>query len=1164
MRTFNINADLYNKLYYSLECKQNDDITIQLNILENGVASDLTNATFSFNFVKADNTIVNVAGSNITVNSSAVTIVCPVDATRAVGVARCELVIVKACKQTTTFDIGINVLPSVIQGQAVSKNVATIVDEIYNANTTATNTKQQLDDWVQAHGDIVDLDNRVQNNTTQLSKKANQSDLDFTNSIVTTKTNDTDSNRTTTSKTVTGAINELNSNKSEQAYVDAEFAIKRNNTDKILLADLADEVKQAMAGTTPINATPGDNTISNPKLETILKNKIDNTLLMDTDYINKLTVGGSFGQNGGVIYNNGGKIPSGYSGNTAYRSYELNVSQLDASIGEIIICYLEVQFSSNFVAQGKTYSIYGNISYSDSTTGSNVATILETEDLGNNIKVFVLKFTLPKKATKITSIFQIADNKIVTEDIWFNLYNVGIYIEGSDRINTSNLKTINRLVVKNNSQITSYIDNTILENSIHHKLDIDSRVISPKNGAIISGNKLTIPTGLTGNATYYQILSLSNNNGDFNLRSNYNTFYILINHSANLFTNKTLELILNAYDDSGTITQGVGINSKFININDNCTCAIVEYNTPSNIAKIAPYILVTGSPKTNEDVWFELKEITYIQNIIDSISTAQKEIDNIYNKMENINNSEIVRLVVAKDGTGDFLSPKLACDSITDSSPNKWYEIFVKNGVYTETEWTVSPYTIIRGENRELCELRGELPNNALDSAISYTSTIWLKKTCKLFNLKITAKNMRYAIHSEESGANSDCEHILTNCEVIHYGNQGVRDWRNANPSSGLLASTVWASTMAYGYGSASGLYEQFNECIFTGYEIQAWASHANMNFNRDNVNEFNNCVFSTRGDVSKIVLSSTSSGSGTNNKNIFNSCNFSGGYIGFSKGAYLNTDESNLYAHLDYRVIFNNCNSTPIHMDSWTRCLKIQGVKDTDIIQIDGTAISSLFGDVINKNGGGGILPYAYGSWDISGTKIGLTQDTLAKNTIGKRLGNCSTTTKTLIITINGINHTITFNKDYTSLDNATIISEMNSNIRAVALASVYDSVANEDYPTIIDKEIKLKNSSTDGIQRFTPVCYNNDINSIRPMLSTDSKDKFLGIALENIVPNSIGRVLTEGTMFKTQMLGLENLTFTFGDDISVGNKTFLKDSSNVIGKAVFSEWIYFKGNKY
>jgi hypothetical protein len=143
-------------------------------------------------------------------------------------------------------------------------------------------------------------------------------------------------------------------------------------------------------------------------------------------------------------------------------------------------------------------------------------------------------------------------------------------------------------------------------------------------------------------------------------------------------------------------------------------------------------------------------------------------------------------------------------------------------------------------------------------------------------------------------------------------------------------------------------------------------------------------------------------------------------------------------------------------------------------------------------------------------------------------------------------------------------MITIINNIISSVATASIYDQVANEDYPTIIDKEIKLKNSSTDGIPRFTPVCYNNDINSIRPMLSTDSKDKFLGIALENIVPNSIGRILTEGTMFKTQMSGLETLTFTFGDNISVGNKTFLKDSSNVIGKAVFSEWIYFKGNKY
>lgn len=156
MRVFNINADLYHQNYFALECKQGDDITLNINILENGVASDLTGATLSFNLVKADNTIVNVTRSNITTTGNTVTIMCPTDCTRAVGVARAELVMVQASKQTTSFDIAINVLPSVIQGQAVSQNVATIIEEIKTTNANAENTIKDLNAAI-ANGDIKNM-----------------------------------------------------------------------------------------------------------------------------------------------------------------------------------------------------------------------------------------------------------------------------------------------------------------------------------------------------------------------------------------------------------------------------------------------------------------------------------------------------------------------------------------------------------------------------------------------------------------------------------------------------------------------------------------------------------------------------------------------------------------------------------------------------------------------------------------------------------------------------------------------------------------------------------------------------------------------------------------------------------------------------------------------
>ncbi len=68
-----------------------------------------------------------------------------------------------------------------------------------------------------------------------LSEKANQVDLDTANSNIALKANNTDSNRTTTDKTVTGAINELNTNKAEKTDVNNLTTIVSGKADKTQL-----------------------------------------------------------------------------------------------------------------------------------------------------------------------------------------------------------------------------------------------------------------------------------------------------------------------------------------------------------------------------------------------------------------------------------------------------------------------------------------------------------------------------------------------------------------------------------------------------------------------------------------------------------------------------------------------------------------------------------------------------------------------------------------------------------------------------------------------------------------------------------------------------------------------------------------------------------------
>lgn len=173
MRILTINADLYQQNFYAKECKQNDDIQIQITALANGVSVDLSNTIMQMNYLKPDNTFVNLSNADIVITGNVVTINCPRECTRAYGLARCELVFKDSnSKQTTTFDIVITILPSVLQGQEVSKNLVTIIE--------------QLNNWVTEHGDFKSFDERIKalesgGNLTVLTGRVKTLEDEYTN-----------------------------------------------------------------------------------------------------------------------------------------------------------------------------------------------------------------------------------------------------------------------------------------------------------------------------------------------------------------------------------------------------------------------------------------------------------------------------------------------------------------------------------------------------------------------------------------------------------------------------------------------------------------------------------------------------------------------------------------------------------------------------------------------------------------------------------------------------------------------------------------------------------------------------------------------------------------------------------------------------------------------
>ncbi|MGD2278318.1 hypothetical protein [Bacillus wiedmannii] len=231
---------------------------------------------------------------------------------------------------------------------------------------------------------------------------------------------------------------------------------------------------------------------------------------------------------------------------------------------------------------------------------------------------------------------------------------------------------------------------------------------------------------------------------------------------------------------------------------------------------------------------------------------------------------------VKPDGTGDYLSPKLANDAIIDASIKKVYDVIVYPGVYTEIDWKLKSYVNLRGIDPKTCWLKGELPDNATDTQIDNTSTIWADETNDLENITVTAKNMRYAVHDESSNAKKNWKRNLKKCKFLHYGNDGARTWRTNHPEIGMLPEKVWVSESAYGMGHSSGSTLIAEDCEFTG-PFAPFSVHNNANFEKPCLVLLKRCeIIKTDGQF-KYALRVQSLGSKTNDKVILEGCRING-----------------------------------------------------------------------------------------------------------------------------------------------------------------------------------------------------------------------------------------------------------------------------------------------
>ena len=72
---------------------------------------------------------------------------------------------------------------------------------------------------------------------------------------------------------------------------------------------------------------------------------------------------------------------------------------------------------------------------------------------------------------------------------------------------------------------------------------------------------------------------------------------------------------------------------------------------------------------------------------------------------------------------------------------------------------------------KENIVLKGELPDTTTLDESARLSTLNLRCNNNLYNLTVTAKNCRYAVHADNGNNIKDYTQHIENCEFIHFNN---------------------------------------------------------------------------------------------------------------------------------------------------------------------------------------------------------------------------------------------------------------------------------------------------------------------------------------------------------------------------------------------------------
>ncbi|HCG7534096.1 TPA: hypothetical protein NJ418_004464 [Vibrio parahaemolyticus] len=638
------------------------------------------------------------------------------------------------------------------------------------------------------------------------------------------------------------------------------------------------------------------------------------------------------------------------------------------------------------------------------------------------------------------------------------------------------------------------------------------------DGGSLTESGFTVPQGATGNNTYKR----------FGVNAAYYNGFDGMMVKCRLKFDITGDVDLVNFgmgSEQYPLLQGVEFfgTNWFRDLDDGVYWFEFIYRIESGISGFGGYLQLRNSNPLPNGLEVKLSEIEIIPLVADrmpfySRNEANRAInDNMHESNETIPDDEYYKtIVVARDGSGEFITIPEAMNSITDARKGRRYKVFVKSGVYTEVDWHVKNYVDLIGHSWKDTWIKGYLPPETPVSEIKTTETIWANWTSKLKNLRITCQNMRYPIHADSGPSSNRAHLVMEDLWVEHLANDEADDYHGV---------TVWGSNHAFGCGTHSGNQIYANRCRFES-RTTPFYYHTHRNFAEPCHVQLDSCECIIKGKDGYGVFIQPL-GSGQPDTFVCNNSMLSGG-VAITDSPWLGTAQPADHCEVECR--FSGNSDIPVHIGTAAWSLVLTSLTDGDntTITATGPAVEIVFGDVIERAGANGLPPKCWGSLDIRGNWD-------QTGSIAYRLGDRTGEPISMVVSTESSSVTVTFDKDYGSITPADIVAEINTALSGLATAQNID-IGRLYRPVFADAETALVNDSNVGIFQGAALVKTN-ATMCRLMTSADDKSLFAGIALEDILPGDTGRIRKAGTVDRTWV----NLAFSdavaFGDKLAVGS---------------------------